>query len=370
MSERVGMTNKKSEVKKGDSFSRIRKNDSSRSKISPVDHVLFLQRTIGNQAVQRLINNVHQQSIAGSDKITEHAASSPEELGQATLRSWRASNNLWYFNGERHKEPLSTKVTLQAESKPAGFFLWSVTEGTDKVELVDGESGTNVLKTDDNQVEVKSKSGSNGADDVGIRVSHMTADGTPTGTYEGKLGVRTPATVKKVHEQTTHHQVPSQQASYMPESLQTSPDSVPSAAPKSLRHVSTNHSAHATWGYETRITYEVLDDKGNPIKGFDVNEKWTTGVVNDYPKADWRRGPEGGTTSAGTTFFDNIQGESKGHTPAPQNPQKPLGTTKVQHWGQDWYIGSTTPGKGTKVQTNTLQKYQDHAEHQNIKSPP
>jgi hypothetical protein len=33
-------------------------------------------------------------------------------------------------------------------------------------------------------------------------------------------------------------------------------------------------------------------------------------------------------------------------------------------------IGSTSPGKGTKVQTNTLQKYLDHGDHLSIKSPP
>jgi len=33
---------------------RLQKNDFSQLSSSPVDHVLFLQRTIGNQAVQRL----------------------------------------------------------------------------------------------------------------------------------------------------------------------------------------------------------------------------------------------------------------------------------------------------------------------------
>jgi hypothetical protein len=139
---------------------------------------------------------------------------------------------------------------------------------------------------------------------------------------------------------------------------------------KSLRHVSTTHQADATWGYTTFVTYEVLDDKGNPVKGFDVNEKFPSGEVNDDPTCDWRKGAEGGTTSPNTTFSDQIQGESSTHTPTPQNPQTPVGSHKVQHWEQEWYIGSTTPGVGTKVQTNTIQKYRDHADHENVKSPP
>jgi len=139
---------------------------------------------------------------------------------------------------------------------------------------------------------------------------------------------------------------------------------------KSLRQVSVAHNADATWGYETRVTYEVLDDKGNPIKGFDVNENWASGVTNDDPTADWRRGPAGAFHSDTTQFSDQIQGETNTHTPTPQNPQSPVGNQRVQHWSQEWYIGSMTPGKGTKVQTNTFQKYRDHGAHEDIKSPP
>lgn len=62
-------------------------------------------------------------------------ASAPSEAGQATLKSWRASSDLWYFSGEPHGNPLPTEVTLEADARPQGHFLWSVTEGADKVEL-------------------------------------------------------------------------------------------------------------------------------------------------------------------------------------------------------------------------------------------
>ena len=65
---------------------------------------------------------------------------------------------------------------------------------------------------------------------------------------------------------------------------------------------------------------------------------------------------------------DIIQGENVlNHTPTPQSPQG--GNTKVVHWAQAIYIGSETVGAGRKVQTNTLQKYLDHAAHEGIVSP-
>jgi hypothetical protein len=140
--------------------------------------------------------------------------------------------------------------------------------------------------------------------------------------------------------------------------------------PHHLNRKGVSHSADATWAYVSRITYEVIDDKGNPIRGFDVNENWESGIVNDDPTCNWRRGAPGGFTASGTMFDDMIGGEAAGRTPAPTAPQSPPGTQRVQHWAQAWFIGSTVPGHGTKVQTNTLQKYLDHAEHENIKSPP
>jgi hypothetical protein len=57
MSERARIVAQKTEAKKENSVSRIRKTDSSRSTSSLIDQILSLQRTIGNQAVQRLVNS-------------------------------------------------------------------------------------------------------------------------------------------------------------------------------------------------------------------------------------------------------------------------------------------------------------------------
>lgn len=53
MSERTKVTAKKSETEKGNSAAYKRKSELSQSKNSPVDQILHLQETVGNQAVQR-----------------------------------------------------------------------------------------------------------------------------------------------------------------------------------------------------------------------------------------------------------------------------------------------------------------------------
>lgn len=57
MIERVNLTAKKPEAKAMNSVSHVRHPALSRSSDTPVDHILFLQRTIGTQAVQRLIKS-------------------------------------------------------------------------------------------------------------------------------------------------------------------------------------------------------------------------------------------------------------------------------------------------------------------------
>src|SRR5574340_1524621 len=58
MNERIGIADKMPEIKSKTSIPHIqRKADSSKSMNSPVDRILYLQRTIGNQAVAKLIKS-------------------------------------------------------------------------------------------------------------------------------------------------------------------------------------------------------------------------------------------------------------------------------------------------------------------------
>jgi hypothetical protein len=74
------------------------------------------------------------------------------------------------------------------------------------------------------------------------------------------------------------------------------------------------------------------------------------------------------TASAPAKFFDFIEGETSDRSPTPvYNTQQ--NRPAVYHWGQEWRIGTCTIGSGPRVQTDTLQKYTDHAAHIGITSP-
>jgi hypothetical protein len=44
-------------------------------------------------------------------------------------------------------------------------------------------------------------------------------------------------------------------------------------------------------------------------------------------------------------------------------------STQQQHWSQELRVGSLTAGAGVRVQTDTIVRFTNHAEHQNIVSP-
>lgn len=79
------------------SVSHIRKTDGFQPKSSAIDHVLFLQRTIGNQTVQKLIKSAYNlessmqamRGYGGSDRVFRAEAPSPasEKAAECTV-SW------------------------------------------------------------------------------------------------------------------------------------------------------------------------------------------------------------------------------------------------------------------------------------------
>ena len=142
-------------------------------------------------------------------------------------------------------------------------------------------------------------------------------------------------------------------------------------APNQLNRTNISHAASTNFGYRTEITYSIRDQFNASLLAGDlpVNEDFTTNAVADFPGMNWLITADGGGTLNGPVVSDVIEGENLTKNPTPQAPQNPLGTTKVVHWGQDIYIGSTMVGQGKKVQTATFQKYRDHANHENITSP-
>jgi len=54
LGERVGQIAKVPEVKQSNSNSRVRRTEHLQFLYTPTDHILFLQRTVGNQVVTRM----------------------------------------------------------------------------------------------------------------------------------------------------------------------------------------------------------------------------------------------------------------------------------------------------------------------------
>jgi len=120
----------------------------------------------------------------------------------------------------------------------------------------------------------------------------------------------------------------------------------------------------ATWGYDCQIRYSIEDNIGDTLpRNVPINEQWTAAPTADFPGMDWRRGAEGAALVNPANWFDHIQGETAGHTPAPLGPADADAAVPVYHWPGDWRAGSLTIGNGRLVASVTWQKYRGFAEH-------
>jgi len=221
-------------------------------------------------------------------------------------------NTVWYFGGLT-PSGYATQITLTA-SGGDGTYGWIVSAGADKITF--SSSGNTATVTSNGSTF------SGAPSDIQIKVS--SAGQTTSG-----FGIT-------------------------------------SRTPRKLAPGGVTHSCDATYAYADRIHYTIQDQLSTNLPAaVDLSENWTTAVVNDYSGTNWRRGSPGGLTG-GPSFDDFIQGEVSTMTPTPLCSGN---ATAVQHWGQEWRIGSVTPGTGVRVQTDTLQKYRDHAAHTAVTSP-
>ena len=125
----------------------------------------------------------------------------------------------------------------------------------------------------------------------------------------------------------------------------------------------------SAYGYLTDLEYAIQDQMSTSLpSGVPVNENWTTGVASDYNGTNWRRGDPNGVNEPVSAFADQIQGEAFS-LPAYPTPTCDGNSTPVEHWGQEWRVGSLASGFGRRIQTDTIQKYIGHAVHASIVSP-
>jgi hypothetical protein len=142
-------------------------------------------------------------------------------------------------------------------------------------------------------------------------------------------------------------------------------------SPQSLSYVTEGTVSNASFGYRSLVEYQIRDQFGTLLPStVPINELFTTGIVNDFPGTNWIRAPQGGASVSPSGWSDTIDGQPlNGAIPQPTGPCSPLCNVPIHHFDGEWYVGSVTPGNGIRVQTNTWQRYRDHATHTNRISP-
>ncbi len=252
----------------------------------------------------------------------------------ATIFKIDLDKDLWWFNNENPQGGYNITATLSVQPMTAGTFKWDVTAGTSKVDLNNGgTSADSITATDDNTVTVKNTAASAAAasvtKDVTIQLSY---DSTVIGSFDLTV-----------------------------------------AEPNHLVHLTEFSNSYPGYGYETKIYYRIEDQFNRVLPyGINLNESWTTGIVDDYGGMDWERGPAMPAFVNPVNWSDWIVGERSTKTPTPTDPYQLDSGVAVYHWSGLWKIGSSVIGDGRTVgaphwqgnPTCIWQKYKGAASHE------
>jgi len=292
------------------------------------------------------------QVSSGPDKPKKGEKPAPEKTPNVELefeggRKEKADltkikGSLWWFGGQVPRLTAAGKYLPQvplATGLPAGKFKWSVTQGADKVKFVVKEGLKDSATIEDDLVTVQSAGASSKPKDVNLHLEHTPKGAKKTDSYDTTLEVR---------------------------------------APKKLVPLRTTDSAKEG-GYESKFEYTLKDNFDDPVPYVDYNEDFGTEIWDSETARKTSAFPPrkkgSGLTDGAATLVDNFRifapaAETAKVVPPITNPKKPLSTTKILHFWQQWYVGSTAPGKGVLVQDDTGQMYTDHGRHEDIVSPP
>ncbi len=248
--------------------------------------------------------------------------------------SIQGPTNVWWFNGETPFN-YATTITLTCTASPTGTYDWSIVKGSSKATFSDGSTS---ITTGTNQVDI------NG---VGMSTFHEVA---VTVTTNG---------------QTSSNYLISVRA---PNRLVLTQNFV--------------HTSDSTYGYSSYIHYRIEDQFTDVLPSdIAINEQWIdpATAVPDFTGTNWRQSVNMPGFVSPADWSDHIGGEAflvpvNGNLvpalPTPSSPCTPfLCGLAVQHWGQEWRVGSDVIGSGRPVQTDIIQKYSDHAEVQSRVAP-
>lgn len=149
----------------------------------------------------------------------------------------------------------------------------------------------------------------------------------------------------------------------------SAPFSLTTRTPNSLVPGTPTTSCDSTYGHMTVVPYTIQDQLLSALPSdVPLNENWTTSLIVDYTGSNWTRPSPGYATSDGASFGDFISGQALSSSPNPV-PTCDGNSTRVQHTGQEWRIGTIATGIGRRVQTDTLQDYIGYGAHLSIVSP-
>jgi len=127
MGERAGLVAKTPEVKQSNSNSRVRRSECLQSMNTPVDRILFLQRTAGNQAVSRLMKS---RALQAKLRIGQHGDVYEQEADRVAEQVMRMPEPVVQRQVEPEEEeeetlqskPLASQITplvqVQRQEEP------------------------------------------------------------------------------------------------------------------------------------------------------------------------------------------------------------------------------------------------------------
>jgi hypothetical protein len=224
-------------------------------------------------------------------------------------------NTVWYFKGS---QPSGWATSITLTSSGGSSTTWTVTAGANKVSL-SATSGSQTIITSS-----------------GAAFSSAVGDITITAT---------------ANQQTS------------------APFSITSRTPNDFQPGAVNTVCDNTYGFVTTINYTIRDQLMTALPArVPANENWLSGVSLDNPSSNWSRSAPNGVNLSSAAIADQISGGKLG---TGEFPVPTCGGTAaaVDHWTQEWRVGSATSGVGKRVQCDTLQRYTNSGAHLGIISP-
>jgi len=144
---------------------------------------------------------------------------------------------------------------------------------------------------------------------------------------------------------------------------------------KATPYANTTNNANSGWS--TTLSYVISDNLGEILPWpVPFNEQWTSslsyGSGYNAQNCTWPQASAGGSSTTSqlpSDLYDSIAPPAITTNPKPTPQGAGSSTNLVIYWGQEFQVGSSTPGQGAPVQTDTIQYYIDHAAHTGITSP-